>query len=52
MPPRSGVGRKAIILVPLLDMKGNFHIGDNVRFTFGGSVAHVFSKETDRNLAF
>ena len=31
-------------------MKGNYRIGDTVHFTFKGNVAHVFSKDTDKNL--
>ena len=27
-------------------------MGDTVRFTFKGSVAHVFSKETEKNLEY
>ncbi len=45
-------GRDVIIIVPTVDMKGNFSMGDEVRFTFRGNVAHVFSKETDKNLEF
>ena len=45
-------GRDVIIIVPTTDMKGNFHIGDMLHFTFQGNVAHVFSKETDKNLEF
>ncbi len=45
-------GRDVIIIVPTIDMKGNYNIGDTVHFTFGGNVAHVFSKETDKNLEF
>ena len=43
-------GRDVIIIVPTIDMKGNYNIGDTVHFTFDGKVAHVFSKETDKNL--
>ena len=46
----SAEGRDVIIIVPTQDMKGNYHIGDTVHFTFKGNVAHVFSKETDKNL--
>ena len=46
----SAEGRDVIIIVPTIDMKGNFAMGDTVHFTFDGSVAHVFSKETERNL--
>ena len=45
-------GRDVIIIVPTIDMKGNYNIGDAVHFTFDGKVAHVFSKETDKNLEF
>ena len=45
-------GRDVIIIVPTVDMKGNFRMGDPVRFSFRGNVAHVFSKETDKNLEF
>ena len=45
-------GRDVIIIVPTIDMKGNYEMGDTVRFSFAGKVAHVFSKETDRNLEF
>jgi len=45
-------GRDVIIIVPTTDMKGNYEMGDTVRFSFQGNVAHVFSKETDRNLEF
>ena len=43
-------GRDVIIIVPSLEMKGNYDIGDTVHFNFEGNVAHVFSKETERNL--
>ena len=43
-------GRDVIIIVPTLEMKGNYGIGDTVHFSFEGNVAHVFSKETERNL--
>ena len=45
-------GRDVIIIVPTTDMKGNYEMGDTVRFSFQGNVAHVFSKETERNLEF
>ena len=45
-------GRDVIIIVPTIDMKGNYEMGDTVHFSFAGKVAHVFSKETDRNLEF
>ena len=48
----SAEGRDVIIIVPTIEMKGHYAMGDTVRFTFGGNVAHVFSKETDKNLEF
>ena len=45
-------GRDVIIIVPTIEMKSNYKIGDTVHFAFGGNVAHVFSKETDKNLEF
>ena len=43
-------GKDVIIIVPTIDMKGHFAMGDTVHFTFNGNVAHVFSKETEKNL--
>ena len=48
----SAEGRDVIIIVPTIDMKGNYAMGDTVEFGFNGNVAHVFSKETDKNLEF
>jgi multiple sugar transport system ATP-binding protein len=45
-------GRDVIIIVPTIEMKGHYAMGDKVHFTFGGNVAHVFSKETEKNLEF
>ncbi|MBR6039390.1 MAG: sn-glycerol-3-phosphate ABC transporter ATP-binding protein UgpC [Clostridia bacterium] len=45
-------GRDVIIIVPTVDMTGNYEMGDTVCFSFNGKVVHVFSKETDRNLEF
>ena len=45
-------GHDVIIIVPTVEMKGNYRIGDTVHFSFKGNVAHVFSKETEKNLAF
>ena len=45
-------GRDVIIIVPTLDMENNYNYGDLVHFTFAGNVAHVFSKETGKNLEF
>ena len=45
-------GRDVIIIVPTIDMKGNYKLGDTVHFSFKGNVAHVFSKETEKNLEY
>ena len=46
----SAEGKDVIIIVPTIDLKDNFKQGDTVYFNFTGNVAHVFSKETDKNL--
>ena len=48
----SAEGRDVIIIVPTVDMKENFRMGDELHFGFGGNVVHVFSKETEKNLEF
>ena len=48
----SAEGRDVIIIVPTVEMKSQYHMGDQVHFTFKGNVVHVFSKETDLNLEF
>ena len=48
----SAEGRDVIIIVPTVEMKSQYHMGDTVHFTFQGSVVHVFSRETDLNLEF
>ena len=48
----SAEGRDVIIIVPTVEMKSQYHTGDQVHFTFKGNVVHVFSKETDLNLEF
>ena len=45
-------GRDVIIIVPTVDMDRIPRMGDELRFTFAGKVAHVFSKETEKNLEF
>ena len=45
-------GRDVIIIVPTIDMQGNYEMGDTIHFSFVGKVAHVFSKETEKNLEF
>ncbi len=48
----SAEGRDVIVIVPTVDLKESFHMGDAIEFGFDGKVAHVFSKETDKNLEF
>ncbi len=48
----SAEGRDMIVIVPTIDMKRSFHMGDEVQFGFQGNVVHVFSKETGKNLEF
>ena len=48
-------GRDTIVIVPTITLgenAGKFTPGSTLKFTFGGNVAHVFSKETERNLEF
>ncbi len=45
-------GRDVIIIVPTAEMVDNFEMGDVVHFSFKGGVAHVFSKETEKNLEY
>ena len=46
----SALGKDVIIIVPTIEMEGNYKLGDEVHFRFNGNVAHVFSKETEKNL--
>ena len=48
----NAAGRDVIIIVPTIDMESNYNYGDTVHFSFSGKVAHVFSKETNKNLEF
>ena len=47
-------GKDMIIIVQTMDLRGvnpvDFSIGSPIAFTFGGNVAHVFSRETQKNL--
>jgi len=45
-------GKDTIIIVQTMDLKGHYGIGSTVDFTFGGNVAHVFSKTDENNLEF
>ena len=46
----SAEGRDVIIIVPTQDMNNIPGMGDTIHFTFKGNVAHVFSKQTEKNL--
>ncbi len=49
----SVLGKDAIIIVPTLDLESsNFEMGQEISFTFGGNVAHIFSKEDEKNLEY
>jgi multiple sugar transport system ATP-binding protein len=47
-------GRDTVIIVQTMDLQGpnkvDFSIGSPIAFTFGGNVAHMFSKTTEKNL--
>ncbi len=43
-------GRDLIVIVPTNGDAAHFPMGSEVNLTFGGNVAHVFSKETEKNL--
>ncbi len=46
----TAAGREAIIVVQLYDAEDSYDSGDTVRFRFAGSSAHVFDRESGRNL--
>ena len=46
----SSEGKDVIIIVPSEGGVSHFSMGSSVSFTFKGNVAHVFSKETEKNL--
>ena len=46
----SAEGKDVIIIVPTIDLTDSYKMGDTIKFSFGGNVAHVFSKETGKNL--
>ena len=46
----SAEGKDVIVIVPTNGDTSNFVMGTEVDLTFGGNVAHVFSKETEKNL--
>ena len=43
-------GKDVVVIVPTNGNTAHFPMGSEVNMTFGGNVAHVFSKETERNL--
>ena len=45
-------GHDVIMIVPFNSDKNLYEMGDKIHFTFSGSVAHVFNKDTGRNLEF
>lgn len=46
----SAEDKDVIVIVPTNGAAATFPVGSEVNLTFGGNVAHVFSKETDKNL--
>lgn len=50
----TAAGKDVVIVVQTMDVDGhemaNFTMGGKVRFTFGGNVAHIFDRETGKNL--
>ena len=46
----TAAGKDVIIIVPTNGAEAAFPMGSEVNMTFGGNVAHVFSKETEKNL--
>ncbi len=50
----SSLGQNVIVIVQTMDLQGQhkegFKIGQEVAYTFGGNVIHMFSKEDERNL--
>lgn len=44
--------KDVIIIVPTIGMQGVISMGDKIEFTFQGSVAHLFSKKSGKNLEF
>ena len=45
-------GHDVIMIIPINNDRNIYAMGDKIHFTFSGSVAHVFSKETGKNLEF
>ena len=45
-------GKDVVIIVPTLELKGHYGMGDTLYLSFGGNVVHMFSKETEKNLEY
>ena len=45
-------GKDIIVIVPTNGAYSHYPMGSEVNLTFGGNVAHIFSKETENNLEF
>ena len=48
----SSNGHDVVVIVPTNGNAAHFPMGSEVNMIFGGNVAHVFSKETEKNLEF
>ena len=52
----NAMGQSIIVIVQTMDIKGtqheSFSPGQDIAFTFGGNVVHMFSKSTEQNLEF
>lgn len=50
----SALGKDCVIRIATVDLpedhKNGFAIGDEINITFGGALAHLFDKETEKNL--
>ena len=50
----SALGRDVIVIVSTMDLRGphptGFVSGQDIAFTFGGNVVHLFDRETGKNL--
>ena len=50
----NALGQDVVVVIPTIDLQGetqqSFAFGDEVNFTFGGNVIHLFDKESGCNL--
>jgi len=46
----SAQSKDIVVVLPTLDIGRSFNYGDQVHFSFGGNVVHLFDKETEKNL--